>query len=287
MPQLALLCLLLWQSGHAAPSFPEASAFAAEVRRGLALGFDAQREFAYIERRRDVDISALGGVSVGPVRTFQVFPSGDAGEMRKRLIEEDGTPLHPGELARRDAEHERNVRRAAERRRRERPAQRAARLREEEAERREREEMLDDAVAVFEPVFAGHDRVDGHPVWIVDLRPRPDADVRTRQGEWMRHFEGRIWVSPSDYQIVRLEMEAVRDVTVGWGVVGRIDRGSRVTYLRRRFENVWLPAELSYAATGRTLLVRPFEVVATTTYSDYRRAASGPGRGASPPVQER
>ena len=271
MPHLALLCLALWQSGHAGADFPPPAAFAAEVRRGLALGSRIQQDFAYIERRREVDISPLGKVTLGPVHTFEVFPVGPPGETRKRLIEVDGQPLDPAELARRDAEYERDVRRTAERRRRERPAQRAARLKEEEAERREREAILDDAVAVFAPTFVGRDQIDGHPVWVVDLTPRQDAAVQTRQGEWMRHFEGRAWVAQGDHQIVKLEMRAVRDVTIGWGVIGRIDEGSRVSYRRQRVADVWLPRELTYEGSGRTLLVRPFEVVATTTYSNYRR----------------
>ena len=267
----ALLWLLLSQPGHLPESPPDPRTFAESVRRGLSVGFRTQQDFAYLERRREVDVSLLGKVTLGPLRTFEVFPGEAAGEVRKRLIEVDGKPLDPAELARREAEHERNVRRAAERRRRETASQRASRLQAEEEERREREAILDDAVAVFEPSFAGRDVVDGQAVWIVDLRPRPDAGVRTREGAWMQHFAGRIWVSAADHQIVRLDMRAVRDVTIGWGVIGRIDTGSRVFFRRQRVEGTWLPAELTYEGTGRTLLVRPFAVVATTTYSGYRR----------------
>ena len=66
-------------------------------------------------------------------------------------------------------------------------------------------------------------------------------------------------------------MRAASDVTIGWGVVGRIHRGTRVLYARRWFENAWLPAETTYEASGRTLIFRPFQFKVTTTYSDYQR----------------
>ena len=131
--------------------------------------------------------------------------------------------------------------------------------------------MLEDAFRVFSATVVGQETIDGQSVLVADVKPRPNARVTTREGRWMTHFAGRIWVSNSDAQIVKVEMQAESDVTIGWGVVGRIHKGSRVRFVRRRFENVWLPAEATYAATGRTLLFRPFEFSVTTTYSDYKR----------------
>jgi hypothetical protein len=87
----------------------------------------------------------------------------------------------------------------------------------------------------------------------------------------MKQFEGQLWIAEADYQVVRIDMHAVGDVTIGWGVVGRIHKGTRVVYMRRRFENAWLPAETTYEASGRTLIFRPFQFKVTTTYSGYQR----------------
>ena len=54
-----------------------------------------QQNFNYVERRRDVKFSALGKVSVGPLRTFEVFPSAEPGRTYKRLIAIDGTAARP------------------------------------------------------------------------------------------------------------------------------------------------------------------------------------------------
>jgi hypothetical protein len=272
-----LIAMAAWhQPGRATTTFPPVEEFARNVRQAMSRAYHDEAQFTYLERRRDIDISLLGKVTLGPVRTFEVYPSRAPGRTYKRLIAVDGRPLDADELARRDAEHARNLQEAA----REGPRQRAARLRQEAEEQQQFEAMLDDAVAVYEPAFVGRDRIDGQAVLIADLRPRANAAVTTRQGGWMQHFRGRIWVAESDHQIVRLDMRAFRDITIGWGVVGRLDQGSRVLFSRRWFDGAWLPAELTYEASGRTLLVRPFHVAATTTYSDYRRsdAAAAPPR---------
>ena len=72
-------------------------------------------------------------------------------------------------------------------------------------------------------------------------------------------------------QVARLEMRARDDVTIGWGILGRVHEGSRFVFTRRKFENAWLPAEVVFDATGSTLLFRKFDIDLVTTYSGYKR----------------
>jgi hypothetical protein len=263
------LAASVWQ-----PPLPSDSAsFMRRVRDAVLLDYELQEGYAYLEHRRDVKISRLGRLTIGPPRTFEVFPGGKPGQTYKRLIAVEGKPLPPEELARRDAEHEKNLRETAERERHETPKQRKKRLDEEAEELAERNAVLDDALAVYEPVFTGRELVDGQRIMVATITPRPRAKVTTREGRWFKQFAGRVWIGEADYQIVRLEMTAVDDVTIGWGIIGRVHKGSRFVFARRRFEQVWLPAEVIFEATGRTLLFRRFQFSTTTTYSGYRRVA--------------
>ena len=106
--------------------------------------------FNYIEQGRDVDISMLGRVSVGPMQTFEVRQDPPRRAWR-RLIAVDGKPLDRAELARRDDEH----RRKRERDWAESPRQRTARLNREAEELRERDDILDDAERVLRSVSSG------------------------------------------------------------------------------------------------------------------------------------
>lgn len=267
---VTLLCAVLSQAHQPLPDLSPAE-FAKRVRQAVQLDAQIQKDFTYLERRCEVKISKLGKVTIGPPRTFQVLPAPTPGQTYKRLIAENGVPLSAEELARRDAEHQKDIVEAEERQRRESPSQRSERLERAASEQRQREQIMDDAFRVYEARIEGRTTVDGQPVLITRLTPHGDADVSTREGRWMKQFEGQLWVAEADYQIVKIDMRATSDITIGWGVVGRIHKGTRVLYVRRRFENAWLPAETTYEATGRTLIFRPFQFNVSTTYSEYKR----------------
>jgi hypothetical protein len=196
-----------------------------------------------------------------------VYPSENPGHPYRRLIAIDGRPLDPEELSRRDAEHQKSL---AERRA-ESPRDREKRLERRAEENRERNAILDDALAVFEILFVERRIVEGQTLLIANATPRPHARATTREGKWMKQFAGEVWISESDHQIARLDMRAIDDVSIGWGLVGRVHKGSRFVFARRKIEDTWLPSEVTFDATGRTLLFRRFDVHTTTTFSDYRR----------------
>jgi hypothetical protein len=125
-------------------------------------------------------------------------------------------------------------------------------------------------MAVFRPTYAGYETIAGRKVVVADVTPRANATVTTREGRWAKKFAGRIWVDAASYQIVKIDMRAIDDITIGWGFIGRLHSGSRVVVERQFLYDVWLPASLTYEASGRTLLFRTFEFAVTTTYSDYQ-----------------
>ena len=251
--------------------FPDPDVFMRQVRDAVRLDYELQSQFTYTEERRDVRISRLGKVEVGPLRTFQVFPSSRPGRTYKRLLAVDGKPLSAEELARRDREHEQHLAEIAAAERRETPEDRAKRLRKEREELAERDAILDDALAVFEPAFEARDVIDGQDVFVITLTPREHARVTTREGGWLKEFAGRVWIAEAGRQIVKLDLRAKDDVSIGWGILGRLHEGSRFVFARRRVEGAWLPAEVIFDASGRTLLFRSFDVDLVTTYSNYKR----------------
>jgi hypothetical protein len=251
------------------PAPADLTSLARQVRETLRREYSTPPRYTYIEKRRDVDISKLGKVSVGPLRTFEVYPKAFESDY-KRLIAIEDKPLDPVELARRDEEHRRNLRRQEERERVESPQKRAERLKKLEDERRERDAVLDDAAAVFELGPACRETIDGDPVIAVDLKPRQNARVTTREGEWLKKLVGRMWISEAGHHIARLRLHAVADVSIGWGVVARVEPGSGFDYIRKRIGDSWVPLELTIEGSGRTLLFRRFQVKTVTTYSQHQ-----------------
>jgi hypothetical protein len=98
------------------------------------------------------------------------------------------------------------------------------------------------------------------------------------EGDWMKKVRVRAWVSEADYQVVKAEAEVIDDITVGWGIIGRLHKGSHGMFERRKVnDEVWLPLRERFTATGRSLLFRTFSVDALTTWSDYRKRSRDEG----------
>jgi hypothetical protein len=246
--------------------------FLRKMRGAIRYDDDLQQAYTYTERRRDVKITGLGKVTVGPMRTFEVYPSNKPGRTYKRLIAVDGKPLPADELARRDEEHRRNVIAEMERDRAESPAARNARLAKEAKERRERDQIVNDAFTVFQASVVGREVIDGQDVVVVWIEPRKNASPKTREGGYMKKFHGKLWVTEAGGDIVKLDLTAFDDISVGMGFVGRVHEGARLEFARRRVNGeAWLPASSHISAKGRTLLFRPFTFDVRTDYQDYKK----------------
>lgn len=144
--------------------------------------------------------------------------------------------------------------------------------REQTKEQRERDEMIDDAFRVFEFTMTGREAIDGHETIAVSFTPRRKAATRSRMGGMLRHFHGRAWISESDYELVKVEGEALDDLTVGFGLLARLHKGSTLSFERRKVGGeVWLPAKATYTASARVLLLRRMRVGGTSEFSKYRK----------------
>ena len=75
----------------------------------------------------------------------------------------------------------------------------------------------------------------------------------------------------TDGGVVRVEVEAIDNIGVGYGVLGKVYKGSTGEYVRRKVNGeVWLPVRARFSARGRAL-VRKFDFDQLTEWSDYKK----------------
>jgi hypothetical protein len=250
---------------------PDPQAFAPEVRRRLLTDRELQSQYTFIEKREEIEVSKLGKVKQGPVKTYEVYPSVERGNTYKRLIAVDGVPLPPAELERQDRVHREDVLREQAERERESPQDRDRRLREEAKEKAEWDRTLDEVFDLYDIRIVGRETLDGYETVVATLEPKPAYRPRTDAGKWMKKLRARVWISESDYQVVKAAATVIDDVTFGWGIVGRLHSGTVAEFERRKINGeVWLPARVEIKGTGRALL-RRFRIDSVTVYSDYKK----------------
>lgn len=245
---------------------PELESFAAEVKARLRTDRALQANYTFLERRQEIDVSKLGKVSVGSTKTYEVYPSLDPGQTYKRLVAVDGAPIDARELAKNDEKHRKDLEDQAS------ADGRAKHAREVADERRKEHEAIEEIFRVYQMRILGREELRGYQTIVGTLEPRANYKPKTDDGQVMKRFRARVWINEADYQLARVDLEAIDDVTYGWGLIGRLHKGAKITYERRKVnDEVWLPARLRIVGTGRSLLFRSFAIDSTTEWSDYKK----------------
>jgi hypothetical protein len=251
---------------------PDAKQFLLEVRKHLETDEQRQSGYMYVETRREQKLDKAGRPTSETVKVFESYP-GLPGEPRwERVISEDGKPVPPNQLEKTDAERRKRVEAYARKLAQETPADRARRARARDKEERERNEMVDDALNVFDIRMVRREPIEGHDTILFSVVPKADAKSRTRAGNIARNFSGRAWISEADHEIVRVELEAIDNVSIGFGLLARLHKGSQMAFQRRKVNGeVWLPAAARYSVSARVGVLAVMRRGAVLEFSDYRK----------------
>ena len=102
----------------------------------------------------------------------------------------------------------------------------------------------------------------------------------------MQHFRAKAWISESDYELVRVEIEAIDTLSFGLGLLARVHKGTVATYQRRKVnDEVWLPAQVTWTASGRLFLLRRLRLRGISEFSSYRKFTVETTTTVAPPAR--
>jgi hypothetical protein len=203
-------------------------------------------------------------------------------ELALWLIEEDGRPLVAEKLARQDRDRQEEVESYTETQASETRRLKAAR--EQEKARKRYSAAVDDLFRIYDIRLIRRESIGGHVTIAATLDPKEGVKPQTDDGKIMRNFRARAWVSESDYELVRIEVEAIRDLSFGMGLLARVHKGTVATFDRRKVNNeVWLPAKVTWTASGRLLLLRRLRLRGISEFSGYKKFTVDTSTTYSPP----
>jgi hypothetical protein len=186
------------------------------------------------------------------------------------MIEEDGKPVPESKLAQKDRDRQKEVESYA--RRMTTTAGRDRDTQQREKDRRRYNAAIDDLFRIYDIHVVRRESIAGHDTIFVTLTPRPGVKPQTDDGDVMRHFKARAWISESDYELVRAEIEAIDDLSFGLGLLARVHKGTVATFQRRKVNNeTWLPEQVTWTASARVLLLRRLRIRGVSEFSGYRK----------------
>ncbi len=249
---------------------PDYASFAAQVKAHLATDEERQSGYMFIEKRTEQKLDGSGRTTDVSVKRFEVYPGLPGEDRYQRLIEEDNKAVPPATLARRDRERQKEVEAWARRMASSSDRQKAEQ--QYDRQRRKYSAAIDDLFRIYDIQMVRREPIDGHDTILATLSPKPGVKPQTDDGKIMQHFKARAWISEADYELVRVEIEAIDDLSIGLGLLARVHKGTAATYQRRKVNNeVWLPAQVTWTASARVLLVRRLRLRGTADFSGYRK----------------
>jgi hypothetical protein len=269
-----IVCLMLpTPSSVQERPLPDQDVFLNQVRARLQTDEERQTRYSYVETRRERTLDGSGATTGETVKVFESYPGFAPGERRwNRLVSENGRPVPASELEKKDRERQKKAQEYSRQLAADSEKVRADRVRRREKERRDNAQAVEDVFRVFDVRMLGREAIDGHDTIVFSMTPRHNATPRTREGKIMRHFAGKAWLSESDHELVRVEVEALDTVSFGLGVVARIHEGSRLSFERRKVNGEeWLPARAAYTVSGRVLLLKRIRTDIESEFANYRK----------------
>jgi len=223
--------------------FPDPNVVFEAVRANLARAQDDQKLFAYKERRTELNLNPFGRLGTGGSRVREVTPVENGSAVTIRVIERDGKPVTDSEAVRR-------------------PMRMSARGR----------RVVDDVAATLDISMSRREHLDGRDAIVAVFKARPDAKPQTREGRIASDFSGEIWIDELTREVTRIDAKAIDDVSFGYGVLARLNKGATVTLRRELVHgNLWLPVSMRFSGEGRALLLRKLTIDFAVDWFDYRK----------------
>lgn len=270
MRPIVLAVLLLATLSAQERPLPDFDTFAARVKAHLATDEERQSGYMFTERRIEQKLDASARQTSESVKVFEVYPGLPGEDRYRRLIEEDGMRIVPNDLAKEDRERQQTVESYSRKLTSESGGRKADR--ELDKQRRNRAAAIDDLFRIYDIRMVRREPIDGHDTIFATLNPKAGVKPTTDDGKIMRNFKARAWVSESDYELVRVEAEAIDDLSFGLGLFARVHKGTVASFERRKVNNeAWLPAKVTWTASARVLLLKRLRLRGVSEFSGYRK----------------
>jgi len=104
--------------------------------------------------------------------------------------------------------------------------------------------------------------------------PNPHYSAPNRELQVFRSLSGKMWVDRAGRRLARMEGSLFEDVTFGWGLLGRLNKGGTFTVTQTRVsEDHWERVSLDVRMTGHAVIFKSLNIKESQRLSDFRRVS--------------
>jgi len=268
MVRFCLLLLMLWPQQAEKP-LPDPATFMVEFRKTLHSDDVLLSHYTYNEKDTEITLDSKGNTKKTEFDVFEVIHSDEDWKTYRRQIVKKGVPLTEKELAKQDREEKERVDKEIQKRERKSEAKRAQ---DKAKEDREEQELLDDIFAMYDLKFVRREVVRGTTTILVEFSPRPKYKTKTSDAKMLQHISGRAWIAEDDHELVRLEAEIIDPISIGAGLLAKVNKGSTLAFDRSKINGeIWLPVKAEATLNAKVLLLKGFNLREVAEFSEHKK----------------
>jgi hypothetical protein len=109
------------------------------------------------------------------------------------------------------------------------------------------------------------------------FRPDPKFDPPSRETIIYKGMQGTMVVEPGDLRLVRIDASLVEDVTLGWGLLARLNKGGRITMEQSLLpDGEWVTIRMTLDFIGKAFLFKALRIKQKQSISEFRPAPTNP-----------
>ena len=103
----------------------------------------------------------------------------------------------------------------------------------------------------------GEEQLNGRTVAIYEATPNSNYKPKDMQARVFEKMRGKLWIDKIESQLAKADVEVFETVNIGFGMLGRIEKGTRFFMSRVKVApDTWLTAEQLMKVAARIMLVK-------------------------------
>ena len=263
------LCLPVLPVQAQEKPLPDLPSFISEFRKTLHSDDKLLSQYTYTEKETSNTLDSNGKVKKSEVSVYQTFNAEEDWKSYRRQIVKNGVPVSEKELEKKDREEKERVEKETNKRGKQSEAERQKNKAKAD---REEQEILDDVFALYDLHLVRRDILNGISTILVTFKPKADFKAKTKEGRILQHIGGSAWIAEDDHELARLEAEIIDPVSVGAGILAKVNKGSTVVFERRKINGeIWLPVKEEATVNAKILMLKGFNLHEITEFSEYKK----------------
>ncbi len=109
---------------------------------------------------------------------------------------------------------------------------------------------------------------------ILSFFPNPHYNAPTRELQIFRSMSGKMWIYRAERRMARLDGSLFEDVTFGWGLLGRLNKGGTFSIMQSRVgDRHWEIVSLDVKMIGHAVIFKSINVKQQERLTDFHRVS--------------